>query len=279
MKPKHAFEAEYNPELIDLVRSLLLYVCTKIGDFADDYVVAGGLVPILIIPQEPPPEGTEKHVGTRDLDLGLSLAIFEGSRYQVIAERLRRPGFAPDISEAGNPALQRWRLSEASEATVDFLIPQTSADELGGRIKHLEGDFGAVITPGLELAFQDKISVTLSGKTPFGEIAKRDVCVCGPGAYIVLKALAFNSRGENKDAYDLYYVVRNFGSGIIEVAQHLKPLLNSHPGREALEILRRDFIIPDAVGPTRVARFMFGGKNASTQEDVAGFINRLLREV
>ncbi len=279
MKPKPPFETGYSPELLDLVRSVLLYVSTKIGDFSDDYVVAGGLVPVLIIPQDPPPEGAEKHVGTRDLDLGLSLAIFEGGRYQAIAERLRKSGFGPDISEAGNPTLQRWRLGEAAEVTVDFLIPQASFDEPGGKIKHLEGDFGAVITPGLELAFQDKVSVTLSGMTALGEIARRDVWVCGPGAYVVLKALAFNSRGENKDAYDLYYVVRNFGSGPVEIARHLKALLESQSGKEALEILNRDFGSPAAVGPIRVARFIFGRPNEATQADVAGFINRLLREV
>jgi hypothetical protein len=279
MKPKPPFENGYSPELLDLVQSVLLYVCTKIGDFALDYIVAGGLVPILIIPQDPPPEGAEKHVGTRDLDLGLSLAIFEGSRYQAIAERLRSAGFAPDISEAGNPTFQRWRLGEAIEATVDFLIPQTSTDEFGGQIKHLEDDFGAVITPGLELAFQDRISVTLSGRTPFGEMAKRDVWVCGPGAYTILKALAFNNRGENKDAYDLYYVVRNYGSGAVDVARHLEPLLKTRPGREALEILKRDFENASAVGPTRVARFLFGEPDEETRADAAGFINQLLGEV
>jgi hypothetical protein len=279
MKPMPPYKTGYNPELLDLVRSVLLYVCTKIGDFAEDFVVAGGLVPALITPQDPPPEGAEKHVGTRDLDLGFSLAIFENTRYQAIAGRLRGAGFAPDLSEAGNPTFQRWRLGETTGATIDFLIPQTSTDEFGGQIKHLEGDFGAVITPGLDLAFQDRISITLSGRTPFDEMAQRDVWVCGPGAYIILKALAFNNRGENKDAYDLYYVIRNYGAGAVDVARHLKPLLKTRTGKEALEILGRDFSNASGVGPTRVARFLYGEPDEETQADVAGFINQLLGEV
>lgn len=278
MNPKPAFESDYSPQLLDLVRSVCLYVCTKIGDFSEDFVVAGGLVPILIIPQDPPPEGADKHAGTRDLDLGFSLGIFDGSRYQEIADRLQGAGFAPDVSEDGNPTLQRWRLDKDIEATVDFLIPQTSPDEAGGSIKHLERDFGAIITPGLELAFKDRINVTLSDKTPMGEIAERDVWVCGPGAFVVLKALAFGNRGENKDAYDLYYVVRNFGSGPIDVVRHLTPLLDSQPARRAIEILRRDFADPGAVGPARVARFLFGRPDEETQADVAGFVNQLLKE-
>lgn len=276
MSPKPSLESEYPPELRDLVRSVCLYICTKIGDFSERFVVAGGLVPVLITPQDPPPQGAGKHVGTADLDLGFSLGVFEGSRYQDIANRLRGAGFEPDINDSGNPTLQRWRLAGNIGATVDFLIPQTSPDETGGMIKHLERDFGAIVTPGLELAFQDRISVPLSGKTPMGESARRDVWVCGPGAFVVLKALAFASRGENKDAYDLYYVVRNFGNGPMQVAQSLVPLLHGQHAKEALAILKRDFTDADAPGPSRVARFLFGSSDEETQADVAGFVRQLL---
>lgn len=65
---------------------MLLYISTKIGNFAEEYVVGGGLVPALIIPQNPPPEGADRHVGTRDLDLGFSLGLFDGSRLRQTFE-------------------------------------------------------------------------------------------------------------------------------------------------------------------------------------------------
>jgi hypothetical protein len=34
---------------------------------------------------------------------------------------------------------------------------------------------------------------------------------------VVLKALAFKNRGENKDAYDLVYLLRHFGKGVDDV--------------------------------------------------------------
>jgi hypothetical protein len=59
------------------------------------------------------------------------------------------------------------------------------------------------------LAFEDFEEITLSGLTIKGErIENRKIRVCGPGAYAVLEAFAFNNRGENKDACDLYYVIR-----------------------------------------------------------------------
>lgn len=274
-KPPH--RSGYTPELLDLAQSMLLYVSTLTGDYVEEYVVVGGLVPALIVPQDQLPEGAERHVGTRDLDLGFSLGLFEESRYQAIADRLRRGGFVPDKNERGNPTVQRWVLREREGLTVDFLIPQTSSEERGGEIKHLEEDFGAVITLGLELAFQDRQPVSLSGTTPADEHAKREVWACGPGAFVVLKALAFGLRGENKDAYDLYYVVRNFGSGPAEVASRLVPLLERSPARDAVAILRRDFTEPGSLGPMRVASFLYGEPDEETQADVAGFIGRLLR--
>jgi hypothetical protein len=47
--------------------------------------------------------------------------------------------------------------------------------------------------------------------------------VCGAGAFVILKALAFRIRDENKDAYDLYYLLRNFGRGVADGAAELRP--------------------------------------------------------
>lgn len=96
------------------------------------------------------------------------------------------------------------------------------------------------------------------------------------GTYVVLKALAFDSRGENKDAYDLFYVVRNYGVGPTAVSAKLEPLLDDADSQRALTILKRDFSDPDAVGPMRVAAFVTGGKNEELQADVVGFIGQLL---
>ena len=75
----------------------------------------------------------------------------------------------------------------------------------------------------------------------------------GPGAFIVLKALAFDQRSENKDAYDLYFMIRNYGSGVDDVSRCLSPLLKEVETKKALEILNRDFSEPDGVGPSRVS--------------------------
>jgi hypothetical protein len=280
MPEKPSFASEYRKEQAELVRHTCLYVATKLGDLLEELVVVGGLVPSLLIHEESGPRVVEAHVGTMDLDLGLSLALLDAARYEELTARLRRAGFEPDVNEAGNPTFQRWKIEPPGhpKMTVDFVIPSILDQDEGGKIRHIEKDFAAVITPGLHLAFRDRQKFSLSGRTILGEKANRDIWVCGPGAFVVLKALAFGTRGENKDAYDLYYVIRNYGTGIDDVLAHLKPVLDEKETQKALKILLRDFSDPDGVGPRRVAEFLYHAHNDELQADVAGFVRELLRK-
>ena len=213
--------------------------------------------------------------------MGLSLAVLNAERYEDLTARLRRAGFEPDVNEAGNPTFQRWKIepSRNLKVTVDFVVPPSLDEDEGGKIRHIEKDFAAVITPGLQLAFQDRQRISLEGTTILGEQASRDIWVCGPGAFITLKALAFGIRGENKDAYDLYYVIRNYGSGMDDVLKHLIPIRHEHALQKALQILRRDFSDPDGLGPRRVAEFLYRSPNDEVQADAAGFVRELFREL
>ena len=266
----------YRSEDINLVRRTCLYVATKLGDLADDVVVIGGLVPSLLIDQDTLPEHAQAHVGTLDLDMGLTLAILDEGRYRTLTARLRRAGFSMDVNEQGNPTRQRWKIERTEKVTIDFLMQPSLPEDRPGGLRHIEQDFAAVIAPGLDLAFQDRLKVSLSGKTIMGEDATREIWICGPGAYVVLKALAFKMRGENKDAYDLFYVIRNYGTGANEIARHLKPLLVDPNAIEALAIMRRDFTAHNALGPRRVAEFLSGGPDDTIQADVVGFMNAFL---
>ena len=276
MADKPTTAAGYKSEQVEIVRATCLYVATKLSDIMDDLVVIGGLVPSLLIKQDELPEGTDAHVGTMDLDVGLTLALLDEGRYKTLTERLRRAGFEQDVNDEGNPTRQRWKIERLEKVTVDFLIQPSLPDDRGGKLRDIEPDFAAVIAPGLHLAFQDREQVTLSGQTIMGEQATRKIWVSGPGAYVVLKSLAFRSRGENKDAYDLYYLVRNFGKGVNSIAARLKPLLGDPATQQAIDYLKEDFQSHDGVGPRRVAEFILGAPDNVIQADVVGFIGQLI---
>ncbi len=91
-----------------------------------------------------------------------------------------------------------------------------------------------------------------------------------------MKALAFKYRGDNKDAYDIYFVIKNFGKGIEDVYRRLFPLLGDDATDRALEILQNDFTDPESTGPKRAAEFLYGSTDLEFQADLAGLIRQLL---
>jgi hypothetical protein len=134
-----------------------------------------------------------------------------------------------------------------------------------------------VLARGLPLAFRDRKQVSLTGKTLRGEDATRILWVCGAGAFMVLKALAFRGRGENKDAYDLLYVLQNYGTEYIaEVAAALRPLLDHAVAHEALQVLKEDFSTARSLGPMRAAEFLARSDDAY-RADLAGAVVELIR--
>jgi len=280
MNDKPTTASGYAPEMVAIVRGTCLYLATKLGDLMDDIVVVGGLVPSLLIDQKNLPDDTDPHAGTMDLDLGLTFALVSEERYTEVTSRLESAGFKPDTNSEGNPTRQRWRINDP-DVTVDFLIePETeNATKQAGTLFNLSADWAAIIAPGLHLAFTNFETITLDGKTIRGERAKRDIRVCGAGAFAILKALAFRIRGENKDAYDLFYLLRNYDGGTPAVANAIRPLLEDSTTQEALGYLKEDFAELDSTGPIRTAEFLTGGRDDDIQADALGFVASLLSKL
>jgi hypothetical protein len=272
-KPRTA--AGYDATHVTKVREACLYLATKVGDLLGELVIVGGLVPSLIVDQRQ--EGLQRHIGTLDLDVGLEVAILEEGRYAELTERLRAAGFGPDTNERGNITRQRWKIDGPPKVTLDFLIAPTRPGDEGGHLRNLQDDFAAVIAPGLRLAFRDSKTVRLAERTIRGERAERSVLVCGAGAFVVMKALAFRNRGENKDAYDLSYVVRNYGEGVGDVAGLLAPLMEDPEAQKAVGFLREDFAAIDSLGPRRVSEFLFDARHDEEEGKVWSAVQDLLR--
>jgi hypothetical protein len=275
MMQKPSSSSGYPPELAVEARRMCLYVATLLGDLKDDVVVVGGLVPYLIIDQA---AAVETHVGTRDLDLGLALSVLDAERYHEISEQLRRNGFAPDLTDDGKTKRQTWRLGP-QRVTIDFLIAQSNPDQKPGTLQSLERDFAAMVTPALTVAFTDFLDIVIDDQTPAGELACRTVKVCGPAAFVVLKAHAFHNRSEPKDAYDLVYVLKHFGNGDgREIADRFSAIAVTQAATDALAFLAADFASPAHLGAIRAAAFV-GGSGADVRAEAYGYVQEFLKLV
>ncbi len=278
MPGKPQYISGYDSETTAALRRLCLYVATRLHDLMSEVRIVGGLVPSLLI-DSAGVDTDNVHVGTMDLDVGLRISILQKSRYQEISRRLRNAGFANDVSAQGNPTRQRW--VHDSGLTVDFLIPYSDSGTAPGGLQDLEGDFAAVVTPGLELAFQDCISIDLDGPLPSGERVSRPIWVCGPGAFLILKALAFRNRAEPKDAYDLHYNLKNWKNGLEDIVERVSRLSDHSVVSDALGLLREDFASIDSIGPASIDRFLSGvdSNNDDLRADISGIVLEFCRRV
>lgn len=276
-KPETA--AGYRREETEQVEAACLTVATVLGDLTDEICIVGGLVPSMLIDRASDVDETDQppHCGTNDLDVGLSAVLMDGERYAEVSRRLREAGFRNDETEAGRPTRQRWRLGTL-KVTIDFLIAPLSEDKEGGDLQDLEADFAAIVAPGLQLAFDEQVPIRLDGRDLHGDRASREVWICGPGAFTVLKAHAFRRRGLGKDAYDLVYVLRRWPDGIDDVASRVAAHAGSEPDtvRQALGFLAEDFATIDHVGPRRAARFDAGEDEDALAADAHGAVDDLL---
>lgn len=273
--PSHPTASQYLPSDLLRVRQTCLYVFSQLpAHLLRSTTVVGGLVPSLLIGSPPAPE--ERHLGTADLDIGFALGSQGRQRYEELASLLGSLGFAPEQTKDRRAAGVRWRQNAAGfSASLIDVLPL---------VEHETDGSSAMSVPGVEFsacnhfALLDREPVALSGECILGEHRSVNLWVCGPGAYVIIKALTFRSRQLNKDAYDLFYVLRNYGAGVHDVFTRLAPLMKtSKDAQRALDVLASDFADPDGDGPVAVALFLFGRPDEQLQADVAGFTNRLLR--
>ncbi len=272
---------DYTPERLERCRRACRELVFRLGDFRDEIRIVGGLVPTLIIDQTSEQFQDDQHLGTLDVDIGLGISIMDENRYRDIETALRNGGFEPDISNKGNKARQRWRITDPSNinVTVDFLIPPLDGDERGWRVQNLTESFAAFVAPGLRFAFEDYMEVPFAGHTLRSGIADRTPWVCGPAAFVLMKALAWGDkgRGKDKDAYDLHYVLNHWpDTDLIDRMNRIKPCgLKT----QALDNLRKDFATIEHVGPIAVASSRGRNGDEELLADVVNAVRNLLYRV
>ena len=164
---------------------------------------------------------------------------------------------------------------------VDFLIPpsdESDQPEQGSAISRRI--LAAIIIPGLDLAFLDQETTNNFRQTSSftGIMPLEKFLYAARAPFTVLKALAFGNRSENKDAYDLFYLLNGLGAQDHSRAPFL-PLSKSSCRCCLTGTIERDFSRHDGIGPIAVATFLPDGPNDEIQADVVGQAQLLLRSV
>jgi hypothetical protein len=255
--------------------------------------LVGGLVPRYLTPEKPP--DVPAHAGTSDVDVVLNLQVLaEGEAYKTLAEQLKDKGFERAKNAKGNPSSWRWqrKVSEHEFVLVEFL--RDADEELPGSVQSVEDEKISALAikhAGIVHEWFGSTDVTADLLTGAGA-ATETVHFADAVAFVILKALAFNDRAENKDAADLIHVMRHamkldeLGSQFRDRRAQGK---HAQAIDDALAALDRRFCDGGGTdghlhdGPIAAARFIHGTDEADEearvleQRNVSGLITEFLR--
>ena len=244
--------AAYEERTTAAVKTVLIEIAQILGSFRDKFVVIGGAVPWLLLDND-----EMRHVGTLDVDLGLHAEALGDGEYAKLVDVLKEHGYAQDTN------LRRFQLVRQVAAmdngppidvVVDFLMPRDAA--IAKNRPPIIDDFHVIRASGAGLALRSYKMVEITGEMPGGAVNRVKLAVASIPALLAMKGFALDRRYKRKDAYDVYYCVRNFPGGPDALAEVCRPLLKHEDATAGYRHLDAKFESVDSTGPVHVRQFV-----------------------
>ena len=276
VEPRYA--SDYDDRTTVAVRSVLVEIGQILGSYKGKFAVIGGAVPWLLLGEADIP-----HVGTIDVDLSLDAEALGDGEYAQLVETLMRQGYHQ------REQLRRFQLVRTvpaqddgadNDILVDFLMPRDAT--IARNAPPLVGDFAVQRADGADLALRFYQLVAIDGEMPDGSGNRVQVAVASIPALLAMKGYAITNRLKRKDAYDIYYSIRNFPGGVDALVAATRPLLDFDTARTGYLHISEKFRTLDDFGPTSVRGFvdrpdMLGERTAEQwQQDAFGQIDAWL---
>ena len=120
----------------------------------------------------------------------------------------------------------------------------------------LVANFAVQRADGADLALRFYQLVAIEGDMPEGGGNRVQIAVASIPALLAMKGYAITKRLKKKDAYDIYYSIRNFPGGVDALAAATKPLLDFETARRGYLHIAEKFRHLDDYGPISVRQFV-----------------------
>ena len=276
VEPQYA--SDYDDRTTVAVKSVLAEIGQVLGSYRGKFAVIGGAVPWLLLSEADMP-----HIGTLDVDLSLDAEALGEGEYAQLVESLLKQGYRQ------REHLRRFQLVRTVPArddgadidvVVDFLMPRHAT--IAKNIPPLVANFAVQRADGADLALRFYQLVAIEGDMPEGGSNRVQIAVASIPALLAMKGYAITNRLKQKDAYDIYYCIRNFPGGVEALAAATLPLLDIETARTGYLHISEKYRSLDDFGPTRVRQFvdrpdMLGERTADQwQQDAFGQVDAWL---
>lgn len=187
-----ASAAEYDEVTANAVLSVLLEIGQVLGAFKDRFVVIGGSVPWLLLPQSDP-----AHLGTLDIDLSLDAEALGDGDYKTLVEALMDAGY-----ERNQDQMKWFQLRRVVEVRghapvavlVDLLMPREA--KFKRNKPPLLADFAVQKADGAAVAMRSFVPHTIDGTMPDGRRNSVALRVASIPALLVMKGYALVGRSK-----------------------------------------------------------------------------------
>jgi hypothetical protein len=265
-EPKSALD--YNNRATRAIKMVLTELGQILGEYKDGLVLVGGAVPWLLLPDAETP-----HVGTVDIDLALNPKKLENEgRYADLIRLLESAGYQRNQDD--QKAFQLRKNVELDEGdpvpvTIDLLKPNKPKTKKnrpplisGLRIQDV---------PGVEFALDDPQWLTIEGNMPDGRSNTVRLLITGFAAFLVMKGYALEGRDKPKDAYDIYFVIKNHPQGIEALAALCEPLMAFEEAKRGFLHIANKFAVLEGYGAQTVRSFL---SDTFTSPEEADFVQR-----
>ena len=243
---------DYDDRTTGAVKSVLVEIGQVLGSYRGKFVVIGGAVPWLLLQ-----ESDMAHIGTLDVDLGLDAAALGDGEYARLVESLLSRGYHQAEDRLRFQLVRTVPARDGGadiDIIVDFLRPHDAT--IAKNVPPLVPDFAVQRADGADLALRFHEFVAVDGDMPDGGTNRVQIAVASIPALLAMKGYAIANRHKQKDAYDIYYSVRNFPGGITALTAATKPLLEIETARTGYLHIAEKFRHLDDFGPTSVRQFV-----------------------
>ena len=230
-------------------------------EYRDDIRIVGGWVPDLMFPGE-------GHVGSVDVDLLINHIKLKDSGYLTMAKILLQNGYK-EHPEKYFSFVKQVRIDGITyDVDVDILAGMYGGTQKKKRSQHVQG-IKALKATGGDFAFKfDPQTVRIEAERIDGALDVARINVIAVVPYFVMKASAMG-RGKAKDAYDLFFLIKHYQTGVDGLAKLFEDYKDSKIILQMKEKLAEKFASPNHAGPADVAAFL----DLEDEEEIA-FIKR-----
>ena len=243
---------DYQERDVKAAYSVLIELGQVLGAWRDKFVIVGGAVPWLLLGEARP-----KHIGTLDIDLDLNPDALADGEYASLVEALEKKDYERGKEGLKPFQLRRWVKVDAGEPVgvlVDLLMPRGARGDQN-EDKLVEG-LRVLGAHGGDVALTQNTAKKFEGRMPDGRTNEVELLVATIPALLVMKGYALVGRDKKKDAYDIYFSVRNFVGGPAALAAECAKLLGDEVARKGYEHIAGKFRHAGDFGPKTVRLFL-----------------------